>query len=75
MLADNFNQTKTIMTIVKHTKKYEFNGEKYFVEQYADKPDFVWFWRYGQILDGANARIIKDRLRSRPNLKRLFGAR
>jgi len=64
------------MTIVKNNNKYEFNGETYFVEQYADKPDFVWFWRYGKYGNyghGANATILKDGLRSRPNLKKLFG--
>lgn len=65
------------MTLVKNSKDYVFNGERYFVEQYADKPHFVWFWRYGKYGNyghGANATIISDMLRSRPNLKRLFGA-
>ena len=66
------------MTVVKNHKDYEINGERYFVEMYADKPDFVWFWRYGKYGNyghGANARILSDMLRSRPNIKRLFGAR
>ena len=65
------------MTIVKNSKDYEINGEKYFVEQYADKPHFLWFWRYGKYGNyghGANAKVIKDGLLSRPNLKRLFAA-
>lgn len=65
------------MTIVKNSKDYEINGEKYFVEQYADKPHFLWFWRYGKYGNyghGATARVIKDGLLSRPNLKRLFAA-
>lgn len=65
------------MTIVKNSKDYEINGEKYFVEQYADKPHFLWFWRYGKYGNygyGATAKVIKDGLRSRPNLKRLFAA-
>lgn len=64
------------MTIVKNHKDYVFNGEKYFVEQYADKPHFVWFWRYGKYGNyeyGATCKIISDMLRSRPNMKRLFG--
>ena len=67
----------SVMTLVKNSKDYVFNGERYFVEQYADKPHFVWFWRYGKYGNyghGANATIISDMLRSRPNLKRLFGA-
>ncbi len=63
------------MTIVKNHKRYERNGETYFREMYADKPDFVWLWRYGVLGDfgrGANARVIKDNLLSRPNIKRLF---
>lgn len=65
------------MTIVKRHKEYEINGEMYFVEMYADKPLFIWFWRYGKYCNyghEANATIISDTLRSRPNLKRLFGA-
>ena len=63
------------MTVVKNHKDYEINGERYFVEMYADKPDFVWFWRYGKYgnYGGANATILKDGLRSRPNLRKLFG--
>lgn len=65
------------MTIVKNHKDYEINGERYFVERYADKPNFIWFWRYGKFGNygkGANAIIIKDSLLARPNIKRLFGA-
>lgn len=64
------------MTVVKNYKEYEINGEHYFVEMYADKPDFVWFWRYGKFIDYERryARILSDMLRSRPNIKRLFGA-
>lgn len=67
------------MTITKLHKEYE-NKEThktFFVEMYANKPHFVWFWRYGKYGNyghGANATIISDMLRSRPNLKRLFGA-
>ena len=61
------------MTIVKQCKKYEINGTTYFVERYAEKPHFVWFWRYGYInkRDGMGY-IISDHLFSRPNIKRLF---
>lgn len=65
------------MTIVKNSKDYEINGEKYFVEQYADKPHFLWFWRYGKYGNyghGETAKVIKDGLRSRPNIRRLFAA-
>ena len=63
------------MTIVKRHKTYSINGEMYFVEMYADKPNFVWFWRYGCYSDFERrfATVLKDGLRSRPNLKRLFG--
>lgn len=59
------------MTLSKNHREYEINGETWFVEQYADKPHFVWFWRYGYILRG-KAYIQSDMLFSRPNLKRLF---
>lgn len=38
-----------------------------FIEQYADKPDFVKFWRYG-----TEGRIWKNCLLSKPNKKRLI---
>ena len=59
-----------IMTITRKHKEYEFDGETWFVEQYADKPDFVWFWRYGYIYKGMGY-VMSDRLFSRPNLKRI----
>lgn len=64
------------MTIVKNHKEHRVNGKVYFREMYADKPHFVWFWRYGVFTDYERrfATIIKDGLRSRPNLKRLFGS-
>lgn len=63
------------MTLVKNHKEHMIDGVRYFVEKYADKPGFVWFWRYGKYGDydyGANATVIKNRLLTRPNLKRLF---
>ena len=62
------------MTIVKNHKEYEIDGIKWWVEKYADKPHFVWFWRYGYTLlfnGEAYSYIVSDLLRSRPNLKRL----
>lgn len=59
------------MTIVKNTKQYEINGTTYFVEQYANKPHFVWFWRYGYFDKSGTGRVISDMLRNRPNIKRL----
>lgn len=56
------------MTITLKYKEYTTSsGSKLVVEQYADKPRFVPFWRY--ILDG---RVISDQLLSRPNVKRLI---
>ena len=61
------------MTISRKQKEYEINGKMWLVEQYADKPDFVWYWRYGYFTDYQRRYvvIVKDGLRSRPNLKRL----
>ena len=61
------------MTIVRRHREYEINGERYYVEQYADKPHFVWFWRYGKVVDKDRALVtaISSGLWSRPNLKRL----
>ena len=66
------------MTIVKNHREYDINGQRYFVEKYADKPHFTWFWRYGYVVKFGTVDIcykLKDQLLSRPNLKRLFGAR
>lgn len=38
------------MTIVKNHREYDINGQRYFVEKYADKPHFTWFWRYGYVV-------------------------
>lgn len=60
------------MTIGYYYKEYEIDGEKYYVSQYAEKPYFVKLWEYGYIRNGICYRISYG-LRSRPNLKRLFG--
>jgi len=71
------------MTIGYYYKEYEINGTLYYISQYADKPHFVKFWEYGYVY--FNYRIgqqvypkmcvsISRGLRSRPNLKRLFGS-
>ena len=61
------------MTIVKNHREYEIDGKRYFVERYADKPHFVWLWRYGRVfIERGYCSIISDCLRSRPNLKRLL---
>lgn len=62
------------MTLVRKERDYEINGHRYFVEQYAEKPHFIWLWRYGKYGNyglGSNARVISSGLRTRPNLKRL----
>ena len=65
------------MTTVKNHKEYQFYGEIYFVEKYIDKYQDEWFWRYGYVISTGHVRYglkISDGLRSRPNLKRLFGS-
>ncbi len=59
------------MTIVKNHKEYIRNGQKIFVERYAEKPNFVWFWRYGNINEQGLAVVEKDMLFSRPRISRL----
>lgn len=72
------------MTIEYYHKEYDIDGQRYYIAQYADKPHFVKLWEYGYVYE--NYRIgksvfskmcvaIKSGLRSRPNLKRLFGAK
>lgn len=61
------------MTIGYYYKEYEINGTKYYVSQYADKPYFVKLWEYGYVYTNYLVHISRG-LRSRPNLKRLFGS-
>ena len=60
------------MTIGYYYKEYEINGTKYFVAQYADKPYFTKLWEYGYVYPNGNV-VISRGLRSRPNIKKLFG--
>lgn len=65
------------MTTVKNYREYEINGIRYFVKRYAQSPHFTWLWMYGYVVKFGTADIgykLKDGLRSRPNIKRLFGA-
>lgn len=56
------------MTIgYKHQEYTTASGSRLVVEQYADKPHFVKFWRYS-----INGILISDQLFSRPNVKRLI---
>lgn len=58
------------MTIGYYYKEYEINGTKYYIAQYADKPDFVKMWEYGIVFHGY-IKAISRGLKHRPNLKRL----
>lgn len=56
------------MEIVYKREEFSANsGLQIFVEQYAEKPNFVKFWRYG-----ANNCIWKDMLLTKPNKSRLI---
>lgn len=54
-------------TIFKQEEIITSSGKVMFIEQYAEKPYFVKFWRYG-----ADGIIYNDQLRSKPNKKRLI---
>ena len=69
------------MTIGYYYKEYEIVGKTYYISQYAEKPNVVKFWEYGYQGDYKIGKTIyhnicitiRRGLRSRPNLKRLFG--
>lgn len=69
------------MTIGYYYKEYEINGTTYYISQYVEKPHFVKLWEYGYKGDYQMGGVtyhnicitISRGLRSRPNLKRLFG--
>ena len=44
------------------------SGSLMFIEQYAEKPHFVKFWRYG-VVGGA---VLSDMLSHKPNKKNLI---
>lgn len=63
------------MTIVKNYKEEWIQGTLYWREQYMEKEDRVFLWRYGYMVTTQNvyyAITLKSGLLSRPNLKRLF---
>jgi len=62
--------------MVKNYREYVINGVKYFVAQYMEKYSNVWLWRYGYVVSTGTVQYgirLSDGLRSRPNLKKLFG--
>ncbi len=63
--------------VIKHDEM-EIQGTKYFREQYTETGFTTYLWRYGYYLKTGGkeyAYLISDMLRSRPNLKRLYGQR
>lgn len=61
------------MTTVKNHKDYFIGDKHYFVEQYAHSGMSVFLWRYGYYYADKVAILLGNSLKSRPNLKRLFG--
>lgn len=64
------------MATTKNRKEYQVGGWRYFVEQHFESVKNEWMWRYGYMVDAGPIHygyILKDGLRSRPNIKRLFG--
>ena len=56
------------MTVVYKREEFETNGGlKMFIEEYADKPHFVKFWRYGPV-----GGVWSDMLMTKPSKKRLI---
>lgn len=56
------------MTVVYKREEFETNGGlKMVIEEYADKPNFVRFWRYGTV-----DHVWSDMLLSKPRKKRLI---
>lgn len=61
-------------TITKNHKEIRLNNELYFAEQYANGTN-VLMWRYGYYIERNGERtaiLLKDALRTRPNLKKIF---
>jgi hypothetical protein len=62
-------------TITRNYKETQIGKELYFVERYCNNGASVFFWRYGYIINRNGERsaiLLKDGLRTRPNLKRMF---
>lgn len=64
------------MTKVYKYEEFKSNaGQTLFIEQYAEKPHFTKFWRYGVVLDDGIERfchVYSKMLLSKPNKKRLI---
>ena len=57
------------MTVGYKYEEFRTNsGLEMFIEQYADKPHFVKFWRYGVV----GGEVISDMLSHKPNKKNLI---
>lgn len=56
------------MTITYHEETHTINGREFFIEQYADKPHFVKYWRYGEIINGIGY-THSEMLWTKPRLK------
>lgn len=61
------NGGKNMTIIYKHIEFTTNSGIRMFAEQYADKPLFAKFWRYGTL----EGHIWSDTLLARPNIKRI----
>lgn len=62
-------------TRVKNHRRYESKYMEYFCECYSEKPFNVWLWRYGIYTmhrGEFKGRVIKDGLKTRPNMYKLF---
>lgn len=56
------------MTIVYKREVFEAgSGTMLYIEQYAEKPHFVKFWRYGPV-----GGVLSDMLMTKPSKKRLI---
>lgn len=70
------NQKQNIMTIGFYYEEFEAqSGQILFIEQYADKPHFVKFWRYGTISEYNGRKysnIYGHTLLHKPRKKRLI---
>lgn len=61
------------MTVTSYFKKTEIGKETFFVERYWEKGWKVSLWRYGYYSNERQI-VLKDHLRSKPNLKRMFAS-
>ena len=59
------------MTVVDKSIRVEKNGSIFLIEHYWEQGFSQFFWRYSKMINGLTWALISDKLKSKPNIKKL----